>query len=263
LALVFDAMLLLVFRTRTTLVSHLLAVGFGALFYAAIVWPPTRPTVAVRHGPGGVLKLAVFGAAVAVIAVSTRFARGYWETGAVAELSLETIGTVGELTFLGGDLGYHLIVMRVMQMVDSGWLSISGDSYLRLVLLLLPGSLTDIKPPDPQNIIGAAIYPEVLNITVPPGILGDAYVNLGLFAPVVFAVIGIALMLADRFKSLSYFVFCGIAFTTVFHFVRGAVANSLIIFVALVAAAIVFDRFARWRGPSSNGTMVSQSGGLL
>lgn len=181
---------------------------------------------------------------IGALAIFLRFFRGVFFEGAgtLSDLSLTEM-IYG--TLKGGDLGYITMVMDILDWAQQQGLSLNGDSYVRLVWLVFPDSLLGNRPLDTQVLIGRALS-GVDVMTIPPGVVGDAYLNFGIAGLSLFLIYGSICGLLER--TTSTLVMAGLFATsvfTVFHFVRGAFGNTVVVFVLLYFTLYLCARFMR------------------
>lgn len=244
LCAVFSLFLFFVFRIRTFLVTHAFAFGFGLLLAPRFVIPGAKVTVSKVRIP--FIVFVSFGLLACLAVVLVRFQRGnLFEAGEIGNIDMDFLTLAFELSIVGGDIGYHTVVMRVIELVDKEVLNVTGDSYLRLILALFPSGVFDFKPVDPQVVLGAIMAPELSGHTVPPGLIGDAYINVGHAWPVVAILFMLIFDRLDKKRDIRWLLFFAGSFSTIFHLVRGAFANAIIILVVLYFGAHVFSRMAR------------------
>ncbi len=237
--LIFSVLVFLVFRIRTFVVTHVFAWAFGYMICRCFNTFLDVKAVVVRYKLP-FLKYAFFAVSFIIFIVLLRFQRGALETGQFNRINMDAIFTMIELTVKGGDLGYHFNVMRVIEFSWSGELSVAWDSYIRTLTAVIPSAILDGKPTDTQIVLGRLFNPAIQGLTVPPGINGDAYLNLGAFWGIFPIIVGLAVEQIERRRNASMIIFFGISFSTVFHFSRGSLANTMIIFCVLYVGSYLF-----------------------
>lgn len=240
LVLYLSFLIFYVFRIRTFLVTGL----FGVFVGYFLAMPDNRISVQRVISLKAILPSI---AAILVLATITRFARGVFEADIQFEIDEQFFISILDSTFYGGDLGYHIMVMRIIDFVHSGELNVQGDSLIRLVLMFIPSKVLPWKPPDPQLVIGGLMKPGLIGHTVPPGIIGDAYINFGVLWMLYPFVLWLLFRRLDSCRSPVTIIFLASTFSTVFHFTRGAVSNSLLIFFLLYGGAITTQKLLGFR----------------
>jgi hypothetical protein len=217
--------------------SHLIAV-FVTLGIAFVASSPKTASWGTRA-----LAAVVMGGAV-LVTLALRFVRGLSEAGIEfePESALEWAKEWGWLALTSGDLGYANVVIRFVAAREefSGY-PIAG-TLVRFILAAAPKEWVDIKPDDVQRLYGTYLFPDLPGMTVPPGVLGDALANYGDLWFVAFIIYGVALGLGDRSTSPTMTLALPSLMIPMYHLVRGAVPNALIIMLWLVCVSWVYAR---------------------
>lgn len=245
-----EVLLFYLTRVRTYLVAHAISVLCGLYFTYYIPQSHKNRRKALLSGGHFVQWLtrqrrryfvywSVAMVVVALAAMSLRFIRGYLEPGVTGRWALSVVDVIA-LSVRNGDLGYTRNVLDVIEYVPARHDFLYGQSYWRLLLVLVPRSVYPHKPPNTQQIVGSWFKPEVEVYSLPPGIMGDAYINFGLWGILVFLGIGLVYGRLDRVTGVGSFIFNGVSFVQVFHWVRGGFTNPVLqlIFLGLVAYVI-------------------------
>lgn len=77
-------------------------------------------------------------------------------------------------------------------------------------LVLMPRSLFPGKPQNTQRVVAQWINPEVENYTVPPGIIGDLYINFGVLGIISMVVFGFVIGQIEKMTGLVALIFTGV-----------------------------------------------------
>ena len=75
-----------------------------------------------------------------------------------------------------------------------------GASYLRVLLFFIPSSIFPYKPEETQRVFASIINPNQYNIgaTFPPSVIGDSYINFGVYGVLVGLFVGIFLKISQN-----------------------------------------------------------------
>ena len=80
-----------------------------------------------------------------------------------------------------GVFGYSDIIYRLIEKFPSMHGFLNGQSYYRVFFTLIPRYLWPDKPENTQRIVAYIINPGIINQTTPPSIVGDSYINFGIY----------------------------------------------------------------------------------
>ncbi len=235
-----EVFLFLAFRLRTFLLMHSIAVGVGFLY----LWPYWYGDSRVRRRSRkrsvvvGIVSLS----ALIVVAPYVRFARGLFETQGAAGLARVDLAAAIRLSFTAGDFGYSPVVYEVIRLVPRYEPHLRGQSYYRLLFAPIPRRLMPSKPPNTERLVASWIAPGVAELTVPPGVQGDLYINFGVLGVLGFLLWGGLFGLIDRLPTATRLLVVGGSATVVFHFVRGGFTNSVLLFSTLLLLSLVARR---------------------
>lgn len=154
-----------------------------------------------------------------------RIARGNFSdmSTSLGVIILNVFGLYGNF----GILGYTAPLMKLINIFPSKVPFLLGQSYYRLLLIPIPRFIYD-KPESTQRITGHLLRPDVANMTIPPGISGDAYINFGISGVLVACVFSLIFYKIDRNITIKrYLIFlCSPYF--LLHLLRGALSDPLI-----------------------------------
>ncbi len=149
-------------------------------------------------------------------------------------------------TFSSGDLGYAFFTRRAFALFPDVHPYLYGQSYYRLLFIPIPRSLWPGKPENTQRIF-ARIHDRTLagrGTTIPPGIVGDLYINFGKFGVIGMIVWG-AIFARERYRRFSDLVFVAGSGLWLFHIVRGSVTVPLMFMVVIWIFALFFQKIIR------------------
>jgi hypothetical protein len=151
-----------------------------------------------------------------------------------------------EQTFSGGDFGYTFFTRRAVARFPENHPFLGGQSYYRILFAPIPRAIWPNKPLNTERIFAAILDPDFhgKGITIPPGIVGDLYINFG--------TIGVLGMLAfgaafgqEKYRRLTDLLFLAAAGNWLFHLCRGAFTNPIMTLLVTWAAAALCTRFIR------------------
>lgn len=240
LALIFFIILglFLIFRIRTFIVANLMAFVLGVFF----------SNYTARSVKSSFKKLVLVAPLVIFIALYMRFFRGYFEVYGLSEaIQLTNQADILYESIVLGDLGYAPVVMRVFDLFPNTFPFIGGDSWLKFIYIILPSAIFGPAVVDTQIIVGRIFYPGLNGMTLPAGIQGDAYINFGEMGFLVFILYGLFFSALSRLPSVYKLIMFGCLVTPVFHFVRGAFSNSVLLAFIILFFVYVCVRLFRVR----------------
>lgn len=246
LFVVFEILVFLFYRTRTYLIAHTSAILVGyyyssfVSFGSGVLRITQDLRVKTNKGVIGAIGLVLF-----ALAITLRFFRGYLQPGQSAQDFDFNFSDFVRRSIEAGDLGYSVVVFDLLDLVPEQYGYIEGQSYYRLLFLLVPRFLWPDKPINTESIVGQWMRPELIGISIPPGISGDLFLNFGLFGVVFMLLYGVVFSLIDRALSVRSFVLWAVSSTWIFHLVRGSFTNPVVIFLVLYFSVLLIDRYAR------------------
>lgn len=187
------------------------------------------------------LAVLIFLSGAFVAGLVFRVVRGYIGAEAELELNAAFFESLYNITLYSGDLAYSLIGMRVLQEygADDGFVFVS---LIRAAFFFLPSFVWSGKPEDIPRVIGGDLFPDLPGMTLPPSLVGDAYLNLRYFFFLYFFSWGIGAALIDRSRWIYMIVFKAAVVGLAVHFSRGAVSNVLLLGAILLFFSIVVVR---------------------
>ena len=250
-----ELFLFLAFRVRTFPVIHAIALLAGWFLIAPrIEMGPQKATRRSRLtliqkgllvGLAGSLLLGMF--------VLRTFRGQFQEAESLSEIQIDVVGSILYAFEGGGELGYSKWVFRVLEVVPAHHDYLYGQSYYRLLLTPIPRSIWPDKPLNSQRIIAQWIDPDAKSVqTTPVGIIGDLYVNFGMWGVLGMFVFGHLLGRLDRRDTVESMLLMAIAFAMIFHLTRGAFTNpvlNLIVYYVIIRLAVGYLRGKTARTP--------------
>jgi hypothetical protein len=230
------------FRARTPFVTVLASTGVSILLKNRIIFVYGQPVHKRFQSLRDYVTVAALAVCILVGGVVVTFIRGYIGVGRV-QLTHGYARVWLEKSFDGGDFGYQKIQRAAYTLFPTQKPFLKGQSYYRVLLIPLPRFIAPNKPENTQRVYCSVIDPGlyVTGGTIPPGILGDLYINFGhfgLFGMFVFGMI----FGRERYYRLWQWLMLAGCFTWLFHFVRGGFTNPLVTFVVYLIVAKVLDR---------------------
>lgn len=250
----------MIFRVRTVPIAFL--IGYGIGFYAGY----RHVTLSgdwVRSRVPAILKAVVVVAIPlgVVLGVGIKYARYSHDLNDYS-LDAERFEYVMVHTFSGGDLGYTIFLRRAMEIYPDREPYLNGQSYYRLLFLPVPRKIWPSKPENTQRIFARALDPELgrQGVTIPPGIVGDLYINFGKLGVIGMLAFGFIFRF-ERYRSIGSLIFVAACGGWLFHFTRGALTNPLvwvfwillaIWFVVKILKPTYFSRWVQYDSPLSS-----------
>lgn len=224
-----ETLIFLLFRTRSLLVVHSAAMLVG--YYYSGLYGYNK----YHKGLSAKLITVVLSFIVFIVAISSRFFRGYLQPGqSVDNFDFDLKGFL-ELSIQSGDIGYSTTVMNVINYVSQHDVFLNGQSYYRILYTIIPRFVWSDKPENTQRIVASWLEPGLQDQTIPPGIIGDAYLNFGMMGILILMIYGMFFALLDKKLSVKNFIMWAFSATWIFHLVRGGFTNPILIFITLYA----------------------------
>ena len=225
----FEILIFLLFRTRSLLVVHSAAVLVGFYYSGLYCYNKNKKGISAK------LITVILSTFVFVVAISSRFFRGHLQPGqSIGNFDFD-IKTFLEFSIQSGDIGYSTTVMNVINYVSQHDSFLHGQSYYRLLYTIIPRFIWSDKPENTQRIVAGWLEPGLKDQTIPPGIIGDAYINFGMMGILILVVFGMFFALLDKKLSAKSFIVWAFSATWIFHIVRGGFTNPILIFITLYA----------------------------
>jgi len=249
----------LLFRARTPLLTVMFSVVIGILLKNRVLFVyeqlgPARAPTLRRYLLAGILVPAML-----VVGVAINFLRGFVSVGPV-RLGHDFVRVWVEQTFDGGDLGYTKIQRAAYVLFPNAHPFLKGQSYYRLLLVPMPRFIWTDKPENTQRVFCSVINPAMYKRggTIPPGILGDLYINFGHIGIIGMFVYGLVFGL-ERYHRLAHWFMLGGALTWLFHFARGGFTNPVIVFLVYVVISFTTERILNPRYELAEDTELGES----
>lgn len=222
----FEVLVFMFFRTRSLMVVHLSACLVG--YYYSYAYYSDKYKAKSKKGV-----TLLFGVLIICLAIVTRFFRGYLQPESNISNFEFNWKVFLEKSVESGDLGYSGTVLKVIHLVPNMYDYLSGQSYFRLFFIAIPRSIWSDKPKNTETLVGSWLHPGVEGMSVPPGIIGDLYINFGILGVVLMFGFGVFFSLLDRKLSAQNFILWSVSATWIFHLVRGGFTNPIVIFGVL------------------------------
>lgn len=226
-----EVILFLLCRVRTFPVIHAVGLLMGWFFIA--------PRMHISHTNRGLRtqltvpqKAGVITFAVMLVLgmLVLRVFRGQFQQArSLAEIDISLADSIVYAFEGGGELGYSTWVCKALDAVPSRHDYLYGQSYYRLLLVPIPRWIWPDKPLNTQRIMTQWLTPGAVSVqTTPVGIIGDLYVNFGMYGVLGMLVFGYAFARLDQHSQLSYALLLCVSFAMVFHLARGAFTNPIV-----------------------------------
>lgn len=183
---------------------------------------------------------------IALSGILVRNIRSEFDRGLTSEGLTTQLERTSEKIFEGG--GYFALPELTLEIIDTvpeRAPYLYGQSYYRLLLAPIPRTLLPMKPINSQRIMALYLRPaarQIGTLTMPVGIIGDLYVNFGLFGVLVLAAWGHILGSIDRNTSIPFLIFSISSAVPMFHIARGSVTNPILALLVSGAIAYVINR---------------------
>lgn len=231
-----------IFRARTPFVTVLSSIAIGSLLKNRVLFFYGAATERRFRSVRDFLVIAVIGLVILIGGVVSTFIRGYIGLGGI-ELSHGYAQVWLEKTFDGGDLGYQKVQRAAYVTFPRQHQFLLGQSYYRVLLVPMPRFIMPNKPLNTQRIFCAVINPEMaaLGGTIPPGILGDLYINFGHFGVIGMFIYGLIIG-RERYYRLWHWLMLGGSMSWLFHFVRGGFTNPFVTFLVFLIISKLLEK---------------------
>lgn len=236
LAIAISILMFLVLRVRTAMLAPIVTYIIGIWHATGFNTSIKKSLDKIQQSNTQIAKIIIIVILVASAGIFGRFYRGAMEVGGM-DFNLEVASSFLEKSINGGDFGYGLVVNEVMKYSDHNDNRLNGQSYYRTLFAPFPRFILPEKPLDTQRIVAEWLFPQIKNMTIPPGIQGDAYINFGYFGFLLFIIYGIFFAWLDKIKGMTILIFTGCCFVSIFHFTRGAFTNPIIIMLVIYLGA--------------------------
>lgn len=220
----------LFFRTRSNFVQHFMTV-LVSYFYRDL-FLVKNPDLHSAKGRNRRRKwlIILFMFFLLATAVTLRFFRGSLEPGQSFRNFTFDLRLFLTLSIQAGDLGYAGVVMRLIELFPKTYGFLNGQSYYRLLFVLIPRFIWATKPRNTQQLIGTIFRPNSPIHSQPPGVVGDMYINFGLFGWVIMLLFGLGFGYLGKKQTRFHIGLWAVGTTWIFHLVRGGFTNPLVIF---------------------------------
>ncbi|MEC5423399.1 O-antigen polymerase [Virgibacillus sp. C22-A2] len=222
-----ETLIFMLFRTRSLLVVHSASVLVGYYYSGLYGYNKYKNYLSPK------IITLFLGVLVFLLAITSRFFRGFLQPGQNIESFDFDLKLFLESSIMSGDIGYSTRVLDVINYVPLYNDFLNGQSYYRLLFSVIPRSIWRDKPENTQQIVASWLEPDIEGMSVPPGIIGDAYINFGLVGLVILILFGFFFAILDKKLSIKHFMLWAVSATWIFHLVRGGFTNPLIIFAML------------------------------
>ncbi len=226
--LLLEILFLLIYRTRTAVVMHLIGLTVGWFFVAPrLVWGGFEGTFS-RYSKKQILAIVLVLFCVGMSGLMIRALRGQFEMQKQGgELRIDPIKAAA-FGFQVGELNYSTPVMRVLEEIPQNYDYLNGQSYYRLLFIIVPRAVWPDKPQNSQRVLAKIINPAADDVqTIPAGIIGDLYANFGFWGILGMFLFGMIFRTMDKGSGLVTALFLSVSFAMVFHVVRGGFTNPI------------------------------------
>ena len=233
----------MLFRARTPFVTVMVSIAVGILLKNRIIFIYGQPSTKLFKTFRDYLSVAILVLCIFVGGIVITFLRGVIGTGGSFRFTHGFLKVWLDKTFDGGDLGYQRIQRAAFYLYPNPNRYLLGQSYFRVLLIPIPRSIMPNKPLNTSRVFCKAIDPkmDLTGGTVPPGIVGDLYINFGYFG--IFGMLLYGLVFGrERYSYLWQWMMLAGSLTWLFHLVRGEFTNSLVTMCVYLIVTRVLDR---------------------
>jgi len=211
----------MIMRNRTATVALLIGIIVGVVLRNRLVSMQRR---AVRKRFPFIVKLFLVAAlpTVMFLGVMGKYLRTAY-TIRDYRLTRKQWEYLTEETFArGGDLSFAVFLRHAMRLYPDQQPFLKGQSFYRLLFVPIPRFVWPTKPENTERYFAAALDPEFRrrNVTIPPGLVGDLYINFGYPGILGMFVWGLV-FIRERYRNLSDVLFLAGTGLWIFHWTRG------------------------------------------
>ncbi|MCH8805358.1 MAG: hypothetical protein IH986_04650 [Planctomycetes bacterium] len=234
----------MVFRVRSPFIAVIVAYIVATIARSFVITTGSRPPPG-RISPQMRMLFLIGAPTLVFLGVAIKYMRHSYAMDDY-RISPKRVQELVVSTFAGGDLGQSFFLRRAIVLFPERHRYLRGQSYYRLLFLPIPRSLWPGKPVNTARIFAAEHDPALRkrNSTIPPGIVGDLYINFG---PV--GVLGMVLwgliLAQERYRNLTDLMYLAGSGWWLFHIVRGSVSVPVAFLIAMWIVAYAFNRIIR------------------
>lgn len=242
---------MMLFRTRSHLVNFGISALSGIYFSNQVLQKNSKVNIkkAIKQNKKKILIGFII---IFSFSVMFRFYRGSLEPGNDKSNFNLSFKDAIMLSIEDGDLGYGGTVMDLIDLVPSVHDYLHGQSYYRILFTPIPRIIWPEKLPNTQVIVASWLNPDMIGLTIPPGIIGDTYINFGYLGIVIMMIFGMFFGILDsKYNSLTLFLWSSSSMW-IFHLVRGGFTNPLIIFSLILLLSTLFSKYCEGDLKNSN-----------
>lgn len=231
----------MIFRNRTPPVAALIAYIVARVASGYLVTVGARP-LRGRLSATARITFIVGVPLIAMAGVSIKYLRASYAQQRY-EVTQKRVERLLEHTFAGGDFGFSIFLRKAMTYFPDSHPYLRGQSYYRLLFVPIPRAIWPGKPENTNRIFARVVDPDLgrRNVTIPPGIVGDLYINFGPLGVVGMMVFG-GLFGREPYRRFRDLVFLAGMGNWVFHLTRGALTNPIVTLVMTWILASILSR---------------------
>ncbi len=228
-----EVFLFLALRVRTFPVIHVVGLLVGwYLICPRLTVLRSRRSPRLRSRLTTIQKFALVGVACALVLgmfVHRTFRGQFQAAESLGDVEINVADSIRYAFEGGGELGYSKWVLQILEIVPSQHDYLYGLSYYRLLFVPIPRSIWPEKPYNSQRIVAQWLEEDAVSVqTSPVGVIGDLYVNFGMWGILGMALFGMVFGRVDRSSSLTQALLLAVSFAMIFHLARGGFTNPLI-----------------------------------
>ena len=239
--IIIEVLYFLLFRTRSHMVQHFMA-AVVAIYYRYCYTDEKLFILSNRKKRNKKSIMIIIMIILAIAVITMRFFRGSFEPGmSISDFNFN-FRLFLTLSVQFGDLGYASVVMELIELFPNSFDFLNGQSYYRFLFIGIPRFIWENKPANTQRIIGSILQPGSITQTIPPGIVGDTYINFGIYGWIMMLLFGVFFGYLSRNINKFSIAIWSVGTVWIFHMVRGGFTNPLIIFIIqLVLVKLLFN----------------------
>jgi hypothetical protein len=224
----------MIVRVRVTSVACLVAYLTGMVARSYLV---TLGTARLRWNLPRTRRLTLLVAVptLALLTLTVKFLRQAYSNPRFGfEITQEHTEHLMSTTFAGGDLGYAMWLRVAMMNFPARHPYLYGQSYYRLLFAPIPRFVWPTKPLNTQRVFAQVVEPSAAatGLTLPPGLVGDMYINFGYLGVLGMFVLGV-IFAQERYRGLVALLLLAGSGCWIFYLVRGSSTTPYIVLMVV------------------------------
>jgi hypothetical protein len=114
-----------------------------------------------------------------------------------------------------------------------------------MFFVFIPRSIWSDKPLSTERIVAEWLFPGEPELTIPPGIIGDVYINFSYWGILFMPFFSLLFALFNKLRGLSAWIMFACSFGFIFHIVRGGFTNPIILLTVLFISSTFIRKLTK------------------